>query len=146
MTQSIEPYAKLIRAKGYRLTPQRQLIYETLAEAGCHLTATEIAARVQAQLPVINTATVYRTLEFLYELKLVTMSEIGKETVYEVMEDVPHHHLVCRSCGHTEELAHTHFQRLADHLRREHAFEPEINHLSINGICEDCQEPAAETT
>ena len=97
--QNIEDYKDLIRAKGYRLTPQRQFVFDTLLAHNRHMSATELVEAVQQITPAINRATVYRTLDFLHQLQLVTVTEIGKEKVYEVLTDEPHHHLVCRHCG-----------------------------------------------
>ena len=60
-----------LREKGYRLTPQRNLIWEVLRDAGRHMTAEEVAAEVRRTLPDVNVSTVYRTLELLVSLDLV---------------------------------------------------------------------------
>src|ERR1051326_731877 len=87
-------------ARGYRLTPQRQLILEPLFACASqpaetpvasneplqptrHVTAEEIHAYIKERFPQINLSTVHRTLELLEELGLVThRSEerrVGKE-------------------------------------------------------------------
>jgi Fur family ferric uptake transcriptional regulator len=140
MSQLNEEYASLIRSRGHRLTPQRQIIYDTLAELGKHITAMELTELVQVKAPSVNRATIYRTLDFLHKMQLVTVTEIGKDTVYEVLEDVPHHHLVCRECGKMEMLDDYHLQHLVEHLLEEHLFQAEIHHMTITGLCNQCQE------
>jgi Fur family ferric uptake transcriptional regulator len=139
MSHQQQNFAKRIRQQGYRLTPQRQLILDTVCQAGGHATATEICRNVKRVAPAVNRATVYRTLNFFCQLRLLCSSEIAGKTVYEIADPVPHHHLVCRGCGHVAGLANHHFGELADHLLAEHQFEAELVHLTIPGLCADCQ-------
>ena len=132
-------FAAQIREQGYRYTPQRQLILDTLCALGRHATVDEIYEQIREVAPTISLATVYRTLNFLEELKLVVSAEIRSETVYELADDTPHHHLVCRRCGGVLTFADHHLQDLVCHLAEEHDFQAEIRHLTIRGICADCQ-------
>ena len=65
-----------LREQGYRLTPQRNLIWEVLRDAGRHMTAEEVAAEVRRTLPDVNVSTVYRTLELLVSLDLVVETRL----------------------------------------------------------------------
>jgi len=58
-------YLDQIRRRGYRVTPQRQLILDTLCQMGGHATPSELFRQVQPQMPSLNQATVYRVLDFL---------------------------------------------------------------------------------
>jgi hypothetical protein len=60
MTHYNIDYVQKIREQGYRMTPQRQIVLDTVCEQGGHATASEIYDSVNAQQPVINRATVYR--------------------------------------------------------------------------------------
>ena len=85
-----------IRKAGYRLTPQRVAVWETVRRGGRHRTAEEIAAEVQQTLPEVNVSTVYRTLELLVGLELVQETRLaGIATYYEVAPSPVHHHFVC---------------------------------------------------
>jgi Fe2+ or Zn2+ uptake regulation protein len=139
MSHDSHNYASLIRKQGFRLTPQRQLILDTVCEVGGHATAKEIHERIQVIAPAVNRATVYRTLDFFRDLRLIVASDIGGKTVYEIADPIPHHHLVCRRCGRVEALADHHFHELFDHLMSEHNFEAELDHVTIPGICDDCR-------
>ncbi|HUM70867.1 MAG TPA: transcriptional repressor, partial [Chloroflexota bacterium] len=96
-------FAGQIRQMGYRMTPQRQMVLDVLCTQGGHMAAPEVVTAVQLHSPFLNRATVYRALDFLCELQLVTRTEIGGQIVYELAEERPHHHLVCRVCGHAQE-------------------------------------------
>ena len=74
-------YDQRIRAEGYRLTPQRELIMDALCAIGDHATVNQVYERVQAQTTAVDRATVYRTLHFFHDLALVTASDIDGETL-----------------------------------------------------------------
>lgn len=144
MSHHNRDYVTRIRQMGGRMTPQRQLVLDTLCEQGGHLTAGEIYELIQAKAPEINRATVYRALDFFCDLNLIAKTEIGGRSLYEIVDETPHHHLVCRHCGQVEVLSDHHFHELAEHLRREHAFQIELSHLAISGCCAECMsEPGA---
>ena len=131
-------YDKRIREQGYRLTPQRQIIMDALCGIGDHATAGEVYEQVHAQTPSIDRATVYRTLHFFHDLRLVVATEIEGDMRYEVAGQTPHHHLLCRICGQEQELSDRHLHDLLEHLQQEHGFTAEINHLVIPGVCHNC--------
>ena len=133
-------YVQQIRDRGYRMTPQRQIVLDTVCAHGGHATASEIYASVNEQQPAINRATVYRILDFFCELQLVAKADIGGRTIFEVVGDSPHHHLVCRQCEQMTSLADHHFDELAAHLLEEHGFEADLSHLAITGLCAECRQ------
>ncbi len=86
--------------QGYRLTPQRLMIFSAIENSDNHISAEEIYAQVVAKYPNVNISTVYRTLELLKRLGLVTETDLGEGRVrYHPADKGHHHHLVCRECG-----------------------------------------------
>ena len=131
---------KVLREKGYRLTPQRMLVIESLHEADGHISAEEIYAQLHSRYPYSNISTVYRTLELLKELNLVTETNFGEGCVrYHVAEKGHHHHLVCRQCGKTTDLDESVLYPLRDILLRDYKFEADLRHLAIPGECRECR-------
>ena len=139
MSHEVRDFAGHIRQQGFRMTPQRQMVLDVLCAQGGHMTANEVVMAVQLQSPYLNRATVYRALDFLCELQLVTRTEMGGQVVYELAEEIPHHHLVCRVCGHAQEWDGRDLDTLAAHLLAELGFQAELNHLAISGLCERCR-------
>lgn len=135
-------YKQQLREKGYRITPQRQIILDTICRMGRHTTASEIYEQIHTISPAINRTTVYRTLAFFCEMNLLVSAKIEGRMIYEIAAPTPHHHLVCRQCGRVDFLTNDHFQDLSMHLITEHNFQPEISHLTIPGLCSDCREAA----
>jgi len=58
-------YAPELRARGFRMTPQRMAILHVLHHSGMHLSPTEIYKKARRDAPSLTEPTVYRTLEFL---------------------------------------------------------------------------------
>jgi Fur family ferric uptake transcriptional regulator len=129
-----------LKGKGYRLTPQRMMVLEALHQAEGHITAPEIYGRVRAKYPWVNKSTIYRTLELLKELDLVTETELGGDKLYYHHADKGHHHhLVCQKCGRTIDLDENLFTPLEDTLRRKYKFQADLRHMAIHGHCLRCQ-------
>ena len=134
-----EDYAALLHERGFRVTPQRQLILDAIREGSGHTTFEEIYARVQRKSTAVNRATVYRTLDFLTELRLVVAADIGSgHPVYEIAGETPHHHLVCLNCRKVEQISHDVVENLFKQIERDQKFHVETNHLALFGYCETC--------
>ena len=89
----------------------------------------------------VNITTVYRTLELLEELGLVTHTHLshGAPTYHAAGED-QHVHLVCRACGAVDEIDPEVLAPLAEQLRGERGFRVDIGHVALFGLCGDCGE------
>ena len=125
---------------GYRITPQREMIVEAIAHAGGHATAEEIYDQVKVRTRAVNLATVYRTLDLLVEKGLASRADLWDgRVVYATMLHGPHIHLVCRQCGGISLADSTVLQSLGVKLLTSYNFTPDLQHLSIVGLCADCR-------
>ena len=131
-----------LRARRWRLTPQRRVIAEVLRGDHVHLTAEEVLARARKRLPEVSLATVYNTLN-----ELVSMGEVqqvdagGRPTRYDPNTEDGHHHLVCLKCG---DLRDVHPRGLdALELPRSQRFGYRIVNREVlfQGYCSDCGGP-----
>jgi Fur family ferric uptake transcriptional regulator len=123
---------------GYRLTPQRQLVLQAVAALG-HSTPDEIAAEVQRTASGVNVSTVYRALDLLEQLGLVTHTHLGHGApTYHVADDADHLHLVCRDCGVVQHVDESLAEPLENALRTEHGFEADVRHFALYGRCAQC--------
>lgn len=138
MSHTQVDYAGRIREEGHRLTPQRQIILDALCSIGRHASIAELSERVKAVSPAIDRATVYRTMDFFSDMRLVTSAEVDGVTVYEIAAAEPHYHLVCKRCGGIAHLPAYHLTDLVEHLAAQHGFVAEIEQMTIPGICKDC--------
>ncbi len=136
----MDGYERLIRQHGFRVTPQRKAILRAVIEGGGHSSVEEVYQRVKASLPGINLATVYRDLNFLCELRILVAADVGgRNWVFELAGEVPHHHLVCRTCGKVERIEQKEVQALVDRMAAEHEFLIDMDHIALFGLCKDCR-------
>ncbi len=125
--------------QGYRLTPQRIMILSAIENSNNHISAEEIYAQIVAKYPNVNISTVYRTLELLKRLGLVTETDLGEGRVrYHPAEKGHHHHLVCRECGAIIDLDESLLAPLKSALLQEYKFVADLRHLAILGRCVNC--------
>ena len=134
--------AEVLRSRGLRLTAQRQLVLEAVYRLG-HATPDQVHAEVARTAAGVNITTVYRTLELLEELGLVTHAHLshGAPTYHAAGED-QHVHLVCRSCGSIAEVDPSVMHPVTDLLLRERDFRVDVGHVSLFGLCGNCKETA----
>jgi Fur family ferric uptake transcriptional regulator len=144
MTQA---WDKELRARGYRVTPQRQLVLEAVTKLE-HATPEEIWADVQQTASGVNISTIYRALELLEQLGLVTHTHLGHGAPrYHLAAEADHVHLVCSSCGRITQVAPGAVEPLVTTLDEHHGFQTDVGHLTVFGRCASCRagDTAAET-
>ncbi len=143
MTHHARGFKDLIRQRGYRVTPQRQLILDAICDGGGHLTPDEIYERVRLAAPAVNRATVYRNLDFLCDIRLVVAAQIGRRTVYEIAGEAPHHHLVCRRCNAMSSMEHSVVAQFFRQIVKTVGFAVDMDHLTLFGLCPECLQAGA---
>lgn len=88
-----------LRARHWRLSPQRRVVAEVLFGDHVHLTAEEVHGRARARLPEISRATVYNTLNELVAMgELLEVDVVDGAKRYDPNVGEQHDHLVCDGC------------------------------------------------
>ena len=131
------------RARGFRMTLQRQIILDVIESLEGHITAEAVYAQVRARYPQVNLSTVYRTLEFLEELSLVSHTHFDDGVArWHGAGEAPHQHLICRRCGSEQELDLALLEPLDRELRHRYGFQADLAHFALVGLCARCQQEA----
>ncbi len=139
-----EEWQRRLREKGYRLTPQRELVLRAVEHLG-HATPDEVLAEVRKGSTAVNISTVYRTLELLEELDLVRHAHIhDRAPTYHSAATPPHVHMVCRDCGSVREVPMERVASLVTALEDDYGFATDVGHLTVFGTCRDCRAAAEE--
>ena len=123
-----------------RPTRQRAAVSQVLDELDEFRSAQEIHAVLRERGQGVGLATVYRTLQRMAEDGQVDLlrSADGEAVYRRCASDNHHHHLVCRSCGRTVEVAGPAVERWAEGVAAEHGF-AEVSHtLEVFGTCGPC--------
>jgi Fur family ferric uptake transcriptional regulator len=124
---------------GYRLTLQRMMVLSAIENSDNHISAEEIYAQIVVKYPNVNISTVYRTLELLKRLNLVTETYLGDGYIrYHPVEKGHHHHLVCEKCESIIDIDESTLARLQDVLLHRYNFNARLSHLAIFGRCANC--------
>ena len=122
------------------MTPQRLMVLEQVEAAEGHVSAEEICQRIRRRYPNLNISTVYRTLELMKELSLVTETDMGDGRVrFHAIDKGHHHHLVCSVCGQVTDLAEEELTPISELLETRYGFHADLHHLAIFGRCARCQ-------
>jgi Fur family ferric uptake transcriptional regulator len=137
---SEQSLASVLRSRGLRLTAQRQLVLEAVYDLA-HATPDQVHAKVSETAAGVNITTVYRTLELLEELGLVTHAHLthGAPTYHGVAGD-QHVHLVCRKCQAVQELPGGMLDDLAAMLEDKRGSLIDVGHIALFGVCAACAE------
>jgi Fur family ferric uptake transcriptional regulator len=130
--------AQVLRERGLRLTAQRQLVLEAVYDLG-HATPDQVHGKVAETAAGVNISTVYRTLELLEEVGLVTHTHLSHGApTYHAASERQHVHLVCRGCGRIEEVEPAMLADVARRLEAEVGFQVDVGHVSFFGRCREC--------
>lgn len=137
-SSSARDWQSQLREKGYRLTPQRELVLRAVEQLQ-HAAPDEVLAEVRKHSAAVNVSTVYRTLELLEELGLVRHAHLSdRAPTYHSTATPSHVHLVCRSCRGITEVDPDVIEPMIATLRAQYGFGTDIGHLTIFGTCKDC--------
>lgn len=134
-----DEFIERFRQLHLRVTPQRLLVMEALASQSGHMTADEIMRWTAARYPAINLATIYRALDLLTSVGLVTQTDLrGGAIRFELVGETHHHHLVCERCGAVTEVDDALFAPVRERLLRDFGFRTDARHLALFGLCAGC--------
>jgi len=145
MPPELDQIIETLRHKGERITAPRRWTLRILLEQRGHLTIEQIHQQLAAHGIHADEATVYRTLQWLKEHGIVAQTDVGQGAdVYSLLDEDPHHHLICLNCGETINADDENFAALRDQLAERYGFHPRIEHLAIFGLCDHCYQEMLE--
>jgi Fur family peroxide stress response transcriptional regulator len=140
--ERIELFMQLCREQGERCTVQRRVILEVILDLDNHPTADQVYDAVKNRLPGIAKPTVYRALEHLARMGVITKAcHPGRVTRYDSRID-RHHHLVCLHCNQFVDFEDEALDSLEIPDTSGVGFEVSDFRVQLRGICSSCQEQA----
>jgi Fe2+ or Zn2+ uptake regulation protein len=138
MKNTTNHYISAFRAAGRKITPQRRLIFQRLAEEADHPTAENVYQRVAHDMPDISRSTVYNTLKALVELgALDEVEDISSEGTRYDTETGGHHHLYCLRCGKLIDI-HQEFAGLDLPQEKQQGYRIVKRQVTFYGYCPEC--------
>jgi len=119
---------------------RRELILETLATIGRHVTAEELLRDVRVRDPRIGAATVYRTLRVLQDSGIVAERHFeGGASRFELLGDDHHDHLICTVCGTIVEFEDDVIELEQKRVAVAYGYELLMHRHELYGICAKCR-------
>lgn len=137
---TIESVLERVRQAGGRVTTQRRIVLEALVDAQPHPSADDVAERIGRVAPEIHLSTVYRTLNTLTELGVITHVHLDHgRSVYHFADDAEPH-LVCRGCGAVAHLDAATFDEVRSHVATATSYTLEPGHFAWSARCPACHD------
>lgn len=140
-----EVFKDMLRKKGLKVTNQRMLVLELMAERpGQHLTAEEIYDLARQKYPDIGLATVYRTVQVLVDLSIIDKVSLNDgfaryELGAEHSSGHHHHHAICSRCGKIISFKGDLLDTLEQALLDMSGFLVTDHEVKLYGYCGECR-------
>jgi Fur family ferric uptake transcriptional regulator len=132
---------EFLRTKGYKMTPQRELIFRSFFEMGKHVSVDELYDRVRRKDDSVGYSTVWRNLKLICQVGLAQEVNVGDGvTRYDRVTSAPHGHLYCLKCRRLIEFDAANVLDFLTATAVGHEFEAEGFKIEIQGICASCRQ------
>lgn len=102
--RDLDALTEALHERGMRVTPQRQVVYEVLAESPSHPTVEAVHATVAQMLPTVSLRTVYQALHELEKLGEIRLEPLGGGSLRVDVRTDHHAHTVCVHCGQVQDV------------------------------------------
>jgi Fur family peroxide stress response transcriptional regulator len=134
--------AKVLRDNGYKVTPQRLAVYDSLAHTKEHPNAEMLYAQLQPKFPSMSFATVYKSIEILNKLHLIKVLNTGEESFRYDADVSNHQHIQCLCCGRVDDLRMD-TEAFVREAEAESGYTIQNQEAYFYGICPECRKKAA---
>lgn len=129
----------VLRANGYKVTPQRLAVYEALAAMKTHPNAEMLYSVLQPKYPSMSFATVYKTVEILHKINVIQILNTGEDSMRYDADTSIHHHIQCISCGRVDDLNDLDSLALVKEAERLSGYDIAGHQFYFFGVCPDCK-------
>ena len=134
-----EELIEILNSHGYKATPQRLAIFETILLSNEHPTAEEIYIKVSEKFPSISLSTVYQVLHLLEEIGQITELKFSGQSSRFETNTLPHLNLICPICGKIEDYHSEKVTKFWTNLEKEFDFKPISQRIDVYRNCDLCK-------
>jgi len=132
---------EFLKTKGYKMTPQRELVFRSFFELGEHVSVDELFDRVKLIDESVGYSTVWRNLKLICEVGLAREVNVGDGvTRYDRVTRQPHGHFYCVNCKSLEEFDLNEIAGRLAKVATAEKFETESFKVEIEGVCQSCRD------
>ena len=129
---------EMFRARGLKVTPQRQAIFRVLHGEPTHPTAESVYETVSRSMPTISLRTVYQTLNDLAAMGEIQQLDLGTGSSRFDPNVDAHHHLVCERCGRVVDV-YADASGVTVPTPQRQGFTISSTEVVFRGMCPDCK-------
>jgi len=131
---------EFLKTKGFKMTPQRELIFRSFFELSDHVSVDELYDKVRETDNSIGYSTVWRNLKLICKVGLAEEVNVGDGvTRYDRITKIPHGHLFCLKCKKLTEFNVEQVVGILAQNARDEDFTPESFKIEIQGYCNECR-------
>lgn len=138
-----EKYFQVLKNNGLKITPPRRAILQFFLDTPRYHSPEEVWQLLRKKLKTIGLPTVYRNLERLSSIGVLTkVMREDRQLYYSLClseEGKHHHHLVCLECGRIGLLEDCHFEKQIKLVERKTQFKVKSHFLQVEGLCSKCR-------
>jgi len=136
---SIDEVADALRRAGHRVTTPTRTVLEALFASGEPVSAEQIADGLDGQLPTLELTSVYRNLERLEQLGVVSHVHVTHGAgLYALARDGDREYLVCERCGRLTSVEPAELDPIRDAISDQFGYHVRFSHFPLHGHCADC--------
>jgi Fe2+ or Zn2+ uptake regulation protein len=136
---AVDQLTERFRARGLRVTPQRQVIFRLLSGNVEHPTVESLYESARTEMPTISLKTVYQTVHDLEDMGEVRLLDVGTGSVrVDPNVEHPHHHVICTECGRVRDVL-VDVGALRIPARERQGFSVDDVEVHFRGVCAECQ-------
>ena len=132
-------YIKVLKLKGFKVTPRRKAIINIFINTNSHFTPEDVWYRLNKEFDRCGLPSVYRNLEILAECGiLIKIEQSDRKKHYAlcsfVLNDEHQHHIVCVKCGKVEAIRDC----AIENKKYINGYKVVRHFMQVDGICEKC--------
>ena len=128
-----------LRAHGYKVTPQRIAVYETLASTPNHPSAEVLYGLLKPKFPSMSLATVYKSIDILHRIAAINILHTGEDSLRYDADLSPHNHVQCQICGSISDVHDLNSGLLVADAEEKSGYTIATHQFYFYGICPRCQ-------
>ena len=138
MKKDLAKKEKLLRDKGFKITPARLAILSAFCAHCEPLNAEEINKKIKKEK--IDPVTIYRTLASFEKKGILKRVDLRKDSACFELSDTHHHHIICIKCGMIEEFRDLETESLTKRIIKNSKNFKQIKQHSFEmfGLCKKC--------
>ena len=140
----VDTVADAVSGSGYRITRPRRAVADLISARAGHFTSSDLLADAKRRRLPLGRATLFRNLELFTELGALERLDLpsGEHAYVACEPEQHHHHVVCRRCGRSAEVADEGLQSVVTEIARRSGYAIDTHRLELFGLCPLHQENA----